>query len=100
MKSFENEYIKLSFIDGIVHLLIKSNEINIDVAKSIVKERIKFSENNFALVLFEFSNLKLVKKEARDLLAKNESKRKLVAIAFYTKTKYEHFLINFLLKSI
>lgn len=95
MKEFENEYFILRETDSIVHLILKIEILDLNVAKSIIKERLEFANNDYSLLFADVRSVKILKKEARDYLALDEDKKKLIASAFFATSKLTVFLANF-----
>ncbi len=95
MEKFENEHLILEKIDGIIHLNLKNEVIDITVAESIVEERLKFANFDYSLLFVDASNIKVTTKEARDFIALNEEKKKIIATAYFANSKLTIFLANF-----
>lgn len=74
-------------------------EINLDIAKEMVKNRIEFAEGKAHFCLIDFSNVKSATKESRDFMNSSEGGLKLVkAGAFLSKSTVGVFFINFYLR--
>jgi hypothetical protein len=79
-------------------LRLKNEVIDITVAKSVVEERLKFANFEYSLVFVDVRNIKVLKKEAREFLAFDEEKKKIIATAYYANSKLTIFLTNFFLR--
>ena len=71
----ETEFIKIWMEDEILRATFSENlEMNLDIAKHCVNERIKFSKGKNYLCLIDMRNLKSVTKEARDYMGTEGAK--------------------------
>lgn len=84
---FENEYIELWIEEGIMHEKFKPEvtKINLQIAKQIVKDRLKFSNEVTMPFFIDLNKVITADKEAREYFAGEESLRFLNASAFYVQ---------------
>jgi hypothetical protein len=69
METFENEYVKIWIEDGILFSNYQKNIIiDLDIAKKIIDDRVKFTKGKNYPILIDFTNLHSVTKEARDYM--------------------------------
>lgn len=69
----ENDYVRLWIEDGIVHEYFKVERITLEMARNIVRDRLKLS-NGITMPLFIYSNnVKTMDKKAREYFGTEES---------------------------
>lgn len=98
-KSFENEYVELRLVHGILHIHFKPNiAITEDVAREIVRARLEFTENKTYPGIGDDSGIWSIDKSARDYFASEEGTRGVSAAALVLKSSFSKLLGNFILK--
>lgn len=69
METFENDYVKIWIEDDILYSNYQKNIIiDLDIAKKIIEDRVKFTKGKNYPILIDFTNLHSVTKEARDYM--------------------------------
>lgn len=95
----ETENTRFEIKDGILYGKYREGlVITLEVAKDIVKNRMKFSENNSYPIIVFTDGMKSISKEARDYLGGKEGSAGIIAGAVVTKSVYTTFIGNFFLK--
>ena len=94
----ENDFAKYWIENDILFFEYKDNvEIDLDAAKAIVNDRIKFQDYKDFPILADFRRVKSINKEAREYLAKSGSKN-VTACAVLTDSPVNRIMLNFYLK--
>lgn len=90
--NIENDYVKIWIEDGIIHNIYKPNlEINLAVAKIMVRDRLRVSDGITYPLFVDISNLISVDIGAREYLSGGEATKLISAGAFYTTTPIAKF---------
>jgi hypothetical protein len=94
----ESDYIKFELINNI--LVGKYDEVfvNIDIAKSVLETRNKFTIQQSYPMVVDCSLLKGIDKDARDFFALPGGSDGLTATALVVKSRFNTFFVNFLIK--
>lgn len=88
----DNAYTELRIEDDIMYSIFKPNlAINLEIAKSLVHERLKLSNGEDQLILFDISNLVSVDLEAIQYLSTEEAIKNITAGAIYTTSPISKF---------
>jgi hypothetical protein len=100
VKKTETEDVFFSLEDGILFCSYKQHlEINLATATRIIEDRVAFTEGQLYPIMIDFSNLKLVTKEARDYMNSAEGGLKgLICGAFLSKNVVATLFVNLYLK--
>ena len=100
MKKIETQDVYFSIEDEILFCSYKQHlEIDIAIAKRIIKDRVAFTESKLYPILIDFSNLKSATKEARDYMNSAEGGLNgLIGGAFLSKSAVASLFINLYLK--
>lgn len=100
MRTFTNDYVSIWIEDGILFSNYKKQlDIDLDIAKRIVKDRIEFTGGASYPILIDFTNLKSATKEARDYMNDpNGGLKGLLGGAFLTNSVVTTVFINLYLK--
>jgi len=94
----ENDYIKLEISNGILIGTYKVKFITLEIAKSVVELRRKFTKNKDYQVLIKDSITVKIEKEARDYLSSNEGTAGIFCAAVLVDSIYKITLMNFYMK--
>ena len=100
MKTFENDYVSIWMEDGVLFSNYKKHiDIDLGIAKRIVKDRIEFTNGISYPILIDFTHLKSVTKEARDYMNDAEGGLKgLLGGAFLSNSVVANVFVNLYLK--
>lgn len=100
MKTFENDYVSMWIEDDILFSNYKKQlEIDIDVAKQIVLDRINFTGGKPYCIMIDFTHLKSVTKDARDYMNNPQGGLKgLLGGAFLSNNVVATLFVNLFLK--
>jgi len=98
--NYDTEFINLSLEKGVVIVTFKKGPITLEVAETIVKERLKFSKGKLYPTLGVDDGIGLtgIDREAREYLATGKALEGISASAFYTSSSFNKFLTTFFLK--
>ncbi len=89
----DNEFSRIWLDDGIIYNVYKPNlEIDFEVARLLVRDRLKVSEGKSRPLFIDISNLISVDLRARKYLSSEEGSRLVTAGAFYTTTPLSKFV--------
>ena len=91
------DFVTLEIKDGILFGHYKDVEVNLEVAKSVVKSRLDYQCNHVLPAIAYINNVKSTTKEARDYLAKSGNQN-ITSIAIITLNNFDKILGNFFLK--
>lgn len=90
--SVENDYVKIWLEDGIIHSSYKPNlVINLEIAKQMVKERLKISDGIARPMFIDISNLVSIDLEAREYLSGGDAVKFVSAGAIYSTSPISKF---------
>lgn len=95
---FENEYAWYQFDNGILIIAFKKIKGTLQAAKTIVTDRLKFSEGKSYPVLADVRAVKESSKEALDYFGNEEAARGIIAGALLTESFISRFLANTFLR--
>ena len=88
----DNSYTELRLEKGIMHSTFKPDlVINVKIAKALVKERLRVSNEKDQLLLFDISNLVSVDLEALQYLSTEEAIKHIKAGAIYSRNPISQF---------
>jgi hypothetical protein len=88
----DNAYTELRINNGIMHSIFKPDlVINLEIAKTLVNERLKVSDGKDQLLLFDISNLVSVDLEAIQYLSTGEAIKHITAGAIYSSNPIAKF---------
>jgi len=91
----ENNYIKYEIINDILIGTYKDKYIDLDIAKSVVSLRKKFTNNLKYPVLIKDNNTVKIDKSARDYFASDAGAQGINAVAVIANSVYKVTLMNF-----
>ncbi|HSH67450.1 MAG TPA: hypothetical protein VLB84_17025 [Bacteroidia bacterium] len=96
MDTFENEYVKIWIENDILFSNYQKNIIiDLDIAKKIIDDRVKFTKGKNYPILIDFTNLHSVTKEARDYMnAPDGGLKGLSAGAFLSNSLVTTLFVN------
>lgn len=95
MNRLENEYMEMALSDGIVFCRYKPGfHIDIDIAHSIVADRVKLCAGKTYPLLVDMREVKSASKDARDYFASDEGMKNLNSGAFLVGNQVSKFLGN------
>lgn len=100
METFENNYVKIWIEDDILYSNYQKNIIiDLDIAKKIIEDRVKFTKGKNYPILIDFTNLHSVTKEAREYMNSPEGGLKgLLGGAFLSNSLVTTLFVNLYLK--
>lgn len=91
--------VKFEVIEGILHgPFPKDIEIDKEIARQIVLERLEFIGDKSYPSLIDTSGIKLMTPEAREYFSSAEASKGIAAAALVSNTRFNNFLMNFLIK--
>jgi hypothetical protein len=97
-KVFENDFMKLECINGILHGTYKTDLVDLELAKKIVQIRLEFINGTSMPMIVRQVGLKAINKEARTYLNSNIGVKGVSAGAIVTNSAFEAHLGNFFIK--
>ena len=98
MPALDTPYVYYEVKDGIlIATYKKGNKINLDIAKKIVEDRLKFTGNKSMAVLVHNHGVLSMDKEARDYLSSAAGSQGLKAGAIILDSEFTSMLGNFIL---
>src|SRR5687767_14044308 len=98
MPALDTPYVYYEVKDGIlIATYKKGNKINLDIAKKIVEDRLKFTGNNSMAVLVHNHGVLSMDNEARDYLSSAARSKGLKAVAIILDSEFTSMLGNFIL---
>lgn len=83
-------------VNGVVFATWKESDINLDIAKAFVNERIELTGGKDVLLIADCRNMKSITKDARNYLAKDGEKG-VTACAIVVKSTMSKVIANFFL---
>ncbi len=87
-----NEYVAIHIEDGIMHSVYKPDlVINLEIAKLLVRERLKICNKKTYPLFVDVSNLLSIDMEAREYFAGEEATRFISAGAIYSRSPIAKF---------
>ena len=92
---FENDFVKFEFIGNVVKGTFKKGKVNLEVAKSIVDERLNFTNQKAVPLMITDLGLKSIEREARDFLSSDRGIEGVLASALVTNSAFGKYLANF-----
>ena len=98
MNFAENDNVKIELLDGIIFFSYKEKNINIEVAKKTVQDRLQISKGINRPVFADIRKMNAVDNDAREYLASKEAGQFIVALAVFTNTPIQNLFANFYLK--
>lgn len=100
METFENNYVKIWIEDDILYSNYQKNIIiDLDIAKKIIEDRVKFTKGKNYPILIDFTNMHSVTKEAREYMNSPEGGLKgLLGGAFLSNSLVTTLFVNLYLK--
>ncbi|MCH2235025.1 MAG: hypothetical protein MK078_12305 [Crocinitomicaceae bacterium] len=98
MKLFEDEHVRFENIDGIMRCTFLNGPITLEIAKTIVKERLKFFDGTSYPIIITDVGIKSIKSEARQFLSSDEALVGIKASAMVAKNMFAKHLANFFVK--
>jgi hypothetical protein len=94
-----SQYVDLRWIGKVLEATYKPGpRIDLDAAKTILKERLTFTDGKDVPVLVIDSGLVSMDKSARDYLSSNEGIKGIRASALISHSKVNSMLVNFVIK--
>lgn len=96
--SIKNEYVSVSLNEGILTGVIKTDLVDLQVAKAAVDFRLKKYSDKAYPFLINIKQVKFVSKEARDFLASEKGCEKVSASAILINSAVESMLGNFFMR--
>ena len=94
---YDDEHVTLWLENGIAFAKYKNTLINLDAAKSIVKERLKlFNDNSYPCLAYMMSKVDYTK-DARDYFASNEGGKNMKCLALMISNPVQRIMGNFYL---
>ncbi len=93
--SYQNELYKIEFKEGILFVTYISGPITLDVAKNLVLQRTKLTNNQPCPVLVNSVHVNEIDLNARSFLASEEGVKGLTAGAIVTNSIFTKHLANF-----
>jgi len=97
-KRFESQFAELELIDGILIGIHKPVVIDLIIAKTIVQERIEFTEGKSYPILIKDYGVAKIEKQAREYFNTPESYEGITACAILTNSIFKMTLANFFIK--
>lgn len=96
--SNEREYINFELSNGILIGKYEEVFVNIEIAKSVLATRNRYTKESAYPMVVDCSLLKGVDKEARDFFALPSGSDGLLATALLVKSRFDSSFVNFLIK--
>lgn len=93
----ETDHITISEIDGVLLIVIKASNVNLDVAVKCVEDRLDFTEEENRLIISDIRNVISASKEAREYFASPEGLKGIKATAILTESTISKVIANFLI---
>lgn len=97
-KVLETDHFILEQKNGILYGTYKAGNITLDVAKNVVRERIKYSNYQAMPMLVQDNGVKQIDRDARQYLGSARGVVGVKAGAIVTKSAFSSHLANFFLK--
>jgi acetate kinase len=94
-KVFDNKHMRFEDCDGILFVWYKEGTFTLEIAKSMVSNRKKFTNNQPVKVLVKQAGLKGIKGEARTYLSSEEAVEGIISAAILARNAFERHLANF-----
>lgn len=96
---FENEYVKMELLDGVVHTHYKPGlKLSLTDAKNLVAEKIRFCGGNDYPFIFYDGGVVSMDRDARVYFSSEEGTQCIAIAAFLESSVFSKMLINFFLK--
>lgn len=95
--NIENDYVKIWIEDGIIHSVHKPNFINLEMAKVMVRDRLKVSNGIVRPMFIDISSMASTNIETRKYLSSEEAIYLVSAGAIYTANPIAKFAGNLFL---
>lgn len=93
--SYEDEYVKFTFQDGILFGKNKVNKIDLRIAKHMTETRLKkFNDGDYP-IFADYTLVNETSKEARDYFASPEQSKRAKAVAVLSNSKIINMIFNF-----
>ena len=84
------------FKENILYVKFGDNvEIDLDYAKSMVKDRLILIQGNDVLSLADASSIRKINKEARDYFSSDQARKGVLAMAFVSDNPMTNMIANF-----
>ena len=94
-REFENDNMRFEDHGDILYIWYKDRVFTLDIAKSMVEKRKKFTNHKNVKVLVMQAGLKGLDKEARAYFSSDEAREGVSAAAILAKNAFERHLANF-----
>jgi hypothetical protein len=94
-RSFLEEHMEMSYMDGIVRVHFIAEDIPLDIAKAGVAKRKEITNHQDCKFLLIMPRLTAVSKEVRDYLSSPDAKEGIFASAMVTKSPVVKIIIRF-----
>ncbi|MEX1002173.1 MAG: hypothetical protein WDZ35_08670 [Crocinitomicaceae bacterium] len=98
LKVFDNHFMRLEWKDDIVYGLYKDVNVDLEMAKNVVKNRLEFTNHESVPLLVREAKFKGFDRDARQYLSSEEGLKGILAGAIVVKTAFSSHLANFFLK--
>ncbi|MDB4089453.1 hypothetical protein N9544_07520 [Flavobacteriales bacterium] len=97
---YNTDFINLSLENGIIVVVYKKGPITIDIAKELVEKRLDFCKGKDYpfLLCDEGIGINGMDREAREYMGEGRATEGISATAFYTKSTFNKYLVNFFLR--
>lgn len=97
---YDTDFFSLTLEDEILVVVYKKGPITLEIAKDLVKNRHAFSQGNLypILVCDNGIGINSFDRDAREYMGKGEATEGILATAFYTKSSFNKYIINFFLR--
>ena len=94
----ETEFYKMEIQNGVIWHTYKSGPVTLEIAKEIVRERLRISKNKTLPVLIQNGGLRSLNGEAREYLTTDEALVGLSASAIVAKNMFTQHIANFFVR--
>ncbi len=98
MREISSSYGTIKEIDGILHLEYKNENINLEIAKKLVEDRLEFTNHTISYLFIDGTSVKSIDKQTRDFFGSSVGTYLVGGMAIFSNSKLSTFLANFLVK--
>lgn len=95
---FENDFMRLEMIEGIVHGTYTKTPVTLEMAKEVVKNRLAFTDHKDTPIVISDTGVKKIDRDARQYLSSDEGVKGISAAALIIKGSFSAHLINFFMR--
>lgn len=96
--TFDSDYYRFRFSDGILRLTYVEGPITLSIAKEVVAKRLELTHGESILLLIDDESLKGIDRDARDYLSSDKGVEGVYAAALLSGNYFSQHLANFFLK--